>query len=89
MEHFDVTVTNYFHNFLNGSEHGKQEWQKDWPNLLHQHAMVYNTSVQKSIGYEPFFLMHGFHTATTVEVVLPTPAAIKGDPVADSRETAD
>ena len=49
--------------------------------------MAYNTSVQKSSGYEPFFLMHGFHAATAMEVVLPTPGAIAGDDqVADGRE---
>ena len=48
--------------------------------MLTQHAMAYNTSVQASIGYEPF-LMHGFHAATAVEVVLPTPVEIK-EPVA-------
>ena len=63
--------------------------QKDWPELLQQHAMAYNTSIQASTGYEPFFLMHGFHAATAVEVVLPMPVAIAGDePVVESREMA-
>ena len=38
--------------------------QKDWPDLLQSHVMAYNTSKQASMGYEPFFLMHGFHAAT-------------------------
>ena len=51
--------------------------------------MAYNTSVQASIGYEPFFLLYGFHAATAVEIVLPTPVMIAGDePVAESREKA-
>ena len=63
--------------------------QKDWPDMLQKHAMAYNISIQASTGYEPFFLMHGFHAATAVEVVLPTPVVIKGDePVAESREQA-
>ena len=58
------------------------------PILLQQHTIAYNTSVQASIGYEPF-LMHGFHAATAVEVVLPTPVAIQGEePVVDSRDKA-
>ena len=65
------------------------ERQKDWANLLQQHTMAYNTSVQASIGYKPFFLMHCFHAATAVEVVLPTPMAIRGEePVEDSRDKA-
>ena len=61
--------------------------QKDWPDLLQSHAMAYNTSVQASIGYEPFFLLHGFHAATAVEIVLPTPVTIAGDePVAENWE---
>ena len=65
------------------------ERQKDWANLLQQHAMDYNTSIQASIGYEHCFLMHGFPVATVVEVVLPTPVVIQGEaPVADSREKA-
>ena len=65
------------------------ERQKDWSNFMQQHAMAYNTSIQASIGYEPFFLIHGFHAATAVEVVLPTPVAITGEePVADSRDKA-
>ena len=46
------------------------ERQKDWANLLQRHMMAYNTSIQASIGYEPFFMMHGFHAATAVEVVV-------------------
>ena len=53
--------------------------KQDQPDLLQQHAMAYNTSVQASVGYEPLFLMHGFHAATAVEIVLPTPIAITGD----------
>ena len=55
------------------------ERQKDWADRLQQHTMAYNTSIQASIGYEPFFLMHGFHVATAVELVLPTPVAIRGE----------
>ena len=63
--------------------------QKDWPDLLQFHAMAYNTSVQASIGYESFFLLHGFHAATAVEIVLPIPVTIAGDePVAESWEKA-
>ena len=34
--------------------------------------MAYNTSVQALIGYELFFVMHGFHAATAVEIVANT-----------------
>ena len=51
--------------------------------------MAYNTSKQASTGYEPFYLMHGFHAATAVEIVLPMPIAITGDePVKESRNQA-
>ena len=63
--------------------------QKDWPDLLQRHAMAYNTSMQASVGYEPFFLMHGFHAATAAEVVLPMPIVITGDkPVEESQNQA-
>ena len=61
--------------------------QKDWPDLLQGHVMAYNTSQQASTGYKPFYLMHGFHAAMAVEIVLPTPIAITGnEPVKDSRD---
>ena len=40
--------------------------------------MAYNMSMQASSSYEPF-LMHGFHAAMVVEVVLSTPVVISGD----------
>ena len=60
-------------------QHMKPLAKQDWLDLLQRHAMGYNTSVQASVGYEPFFLMHGFHAATAVEIVLPTPIAITGE----------
>ena len=62
---------------------------KHWPDLLQGHVMAYNTSKQASTGYEPFYLMHGFHAATVVEIVLPSPIAITGDePVKESHDQA-
>ena len=63
--------------------------QKYWPDLLQGHVKAYNMSKHASTGYEPFYLMHGFHTETAVEIVLPMPIAITGDePVEESRDQA-
>ena len=53
--------------------------RQDWSDFLQRHAMAYNTSMQASVGYEPFFLMYGIHAATAVENILPTPVAIMGE----------
>ena len=51
--------------------------------------MAYNTSMQASFGYEPFFLMHGFHAATVIENVLPIPLLIiKEKSVSEIRKPA-
>ena len=42
------------------------------------------------MGYKPFYLMHGFHSATMVEIILHKSVAISGEkPVEESRDQAE
>ena len=42
---------------------------KDWDLVLPTIEFVVNSSVNKSIGYSPFFLMHGYHPVSPVELI--------------------
>ena len=100
--HIEHRMTTSYHQQANGlaerakktvmgmvHQHMESLERQDWANLLQKHAMAYNTSIQASIGNEPFFLMHGFHAAMAMEVVLPTPIVFQGEvPVADNQEKA-
>ena len=42
---------------------------KEWDKILPTIEMVVNSSVNKSTGYSPFFLMHGHHPVTPLELL--------------------
>ena len=42
---------------------------KEWDKILPTIEMVVNSSVNKSTGYSPFFLMHGHHLVTPLELL--------------------
>ena len=42
---------------------------KEWDKILPTIEMVVNSSVNKSTGYSPFFLMHGHHPVMPLELL--------------------
>jgi hypothetical protein len=48
------------------------EQQSDWDQHLTAVEFAYNSSIQASTGYSPFYLMHGHHPITVADLINPS-----------------
>jgi len=65
-ERFNRTLANMLSMYVN-QEH------KDWDEILPYVTFAYNTSVQETTGYSPFFLLHAREPITPIEATFPFP----------------
>jgi hypothetical protein len=65
-ERFNRTLANMLSMYVN-QEH------KDWDEILPYVTFAYNTSVQETTGYSPFFLLHAREPITPIEATFPYP----------------
>ncbi|UYV66747.1 hypothetical protein LAZ67_4002754 [Cordylochernes scorpioides] len=53
--------------------------QKNWDEMLPFITFAYNTARQESIGFTPFFLVHGREAKTTLDTIFPYSSASEGE----------
>ena len=65
----DGLVERLNQTFLNTLGTAAQDWPFDWEDYLHHLCMAYNTSVQPTTGYTPFYLMFGHQALMPLDVI--------------------
>lgn len=55
------------------------ETHSNWDTVLPFITFAYNTAVQSTTGFSPFYLLHGREPSTTLDTILPYPPHLSGE----------